>query len=496
MLAGPPAVAHAEALLRGIELRGTTLDAPLDALVLGHPGTTPFLPRRAAEPARRRARSGSGTRLALWRDTFPVADGGVVILVDRFRAPSRGRRQTPYLAFFRQTPIARNAELLAEAERVAADRRSRSTAPVAPSTRCCRSATGTRAGRRSSELGAVYVAGARDAAAARQLGFIPIGSVGAALQMALGQRGPERAHRLPSRAAVLPAQGRRLRSTRAAAPPPTMSRRGGGGTGRRDGLKIRLALGECGFDSHLPHAMRPSLERHVVDFLAGEGNTASEIARRTGIPRTTVRDWLRLPIFVEPTRLADVPTPPAAEYAYLLGMYLGDGYISHDRRCHRLRIATDAVYPAIIAECARAMQAVVPQNRVAVRRRKDGSRTVDVSAYSKAWPSLFPQHGAGRKHERRIALADWQQRIVEDEPEMFLRGLIHSDGCRVSTASAGGPTRGTSSASDRRTSARSLPGVPPARRDGFDCGPKSGSDRTARGRRVCRRLRRAKGVNS
>ena len=126
-----------------------------------------------------------------------------------------------------------------------------------------------------------------------------------------------------------------------------------------------------------------------------------------------------------------MPTPPAAEYAYLLGMYLGDGYISHDRRCHRLRIATDAVYPAIIAECARAMQAVVPQNRVAVRRRKDGSRTVDVSAYSKAWPSLFPQHGAGRKHERRIALADWQQRIVEDEPEMFLRGLIHSDGCRV-----------------------------------------------------------------
>ena len=39
-------------------------------------------------------------------------------------------------------------------------------------------------------LGAVYVAGARDAAAVRQLGFIPIGSVGAALQMARGQQGP------------------------------------------------------------------------------------------------------------------------------------------------------------------------------------------------------------------------------------------------------------------------------------------------------------------
>jgi len=44
---------------------------------------------------------------------------------------------------------------------------------------------------------------------------------------------------------------------------------------------------------------------------------------------------------------------------------------------------------------------------------------------------LFPQHGAGRKQERQIALADWQERIIEDEPEMFLRGLIHSDGCRV-----------------------------------------------------------------
>src|SRR5579862_3390695 len=56
---------------------------------------------------------------------------------------------------------------------------------------------------------------------------------------------------------------------------------------------------------------------------------------------------------------------------------------------------------------------------------------VDISAYSKSWPILFPQHGAGRKHERGIVRAAWQQRIVEDEPQMFLRGLIHSDGCRI-----------------------------------------------------------------
>jgi len=56
---------------------------------------------------------------------------------------------------------------------------------------------------------------------------------------------------------------------------------------------------------------------------------------------------------------------------------------------------------------------------------------VDVSSYWNHWPCLFPQHGPGRKHERRIQLTGWQQRIVDAHPRRFLRGLIHSDGCRV-----------------------------------------------------------------
>jgi hypothetical protein len=43
----------------------------------------------------------------------------------------------------------------------------------------------------------------------------------------------------------------------------------------------------------------------------------------------------------------------------------------------------------------------------------------------------FPQHGPGRKHRRPIHLADWQQRVVDEFPESLLRGLIHSDGCRI-----------------------------------------------------------------
>ena len=49
----------------------------------------------------------------------------------------------------------------------------------------------------------------------------------------------------------------------------------------------------------------------------------------------------------------------------------------------------------------------------------------------KHWPCLISQHGPGRKHERAIVLDDWQVRIVEAHPGAFLRGLFHSDGCRV-----------------------------------------------------------------
>ena len=55
----------------------------------------------------------------------------------------------------------------------------------------------------------------------------------------------------------------------------------------------------------------------------------------------------------------------------------------------------------------------------------------EVSSYSKHWICMFPQHGPGRKHERPIVLVDWQRRIVDRFPAPFVRGLVHSDGCRV-----------------------------------------------------------------
>jgi hypothetical protein len=53
-----------------------------------------------------------------------------------------------------------------------------------------------------------------------------------------------------------------------------------------------------------------------------------------------------------------------------------------------------------------------------------------VKSTSKHWVCLFPQHGPGRKHERKIELEAWQRAIVTEHPGDFARGLFHSDGCR------------------------------------------------------------------
>ena len=179
--------------------------------------------------------------------------------------------------------------------------------------------------------------------------------------------------------------------------------------------------------------MRPAAERRVVAHLAAGGLNACQIADIAAIPRSTVREWLRSP-HPNPRQSKEpslgLESLPEAAYSYLLGFYLGDGCLSLGRRnVYRLRIKTDIRYPGIIAECAAAMQAVMPDNRVLVQRMP--YRAVEIGCSSKRWPLLFPQHGPGRKHERRIALEPWQEAIVARHPWQLLRGLIHSDGCRV-----------------------------------------------------------------
>jgi len=118
---------------------------------------------------------------------------------------------------------------------------------------------------------------------------------------------------------------------------------------------------------------------------------------------------------------------PEAAYVHLLGAYLGDGCIAtHRRSVYRLRLVQDARYPGLIDGWCRTMAAVLP-NRVNTQQRRG---CVEVASYSKHWPCLLPQHGPGRKHERRIALEPWQLELVERHPKELVRGLIESDGSR------------------------------------------------------------------
>jgi len=177
--------------------------------------------------------------------------------------------------------------------------------------------------------------------------------------------------------------------------------------------------------------------------LRDSGLNPGEIARLTGIPRATVRDWISGLIPRSRRRSCETcgqPThawdelPPS--YVYLLGVYLGDGCLSpHPRGVFKLRVSLDARYPRILDEVELAMQQARPSNPA---RRCKHPGCVEVYSYSKAWPCLLPQHGPGKKHERPITLEKWQEPLVERHPELFLRGLIHSDGCRFINTGSGG----------------------------------------------------------
>ncbi|MET7622083.1 helix-turn-helix domain-containing protein [Streptomyces sp. NPDC005408] len=144
------------------------------------------------------------------------------------------------------------------------------------------------------------------------------------------------------------------------------------------------------------------VRQQALTLLRG-GAKNIEVARQLNAPSGTISYWLHL----ERAKRGESPGPHTprcprcdgrelneAAYTYLLGLYLGDGHISQHSQ-HRV--------PSLMITCS------------------DNSKHL--------W-CLFPRHGTGMKHERPITLEPWQQRIVDASPWEFIRGLIHSDGCR------------------------------------------------------------------
>lgn len=169
--------------------------------------------------------------------------------------------------------------------------------------------------------------------------------------------------------------------------------------------------------------------------LIAAGVNDCEISRRLGIPRTTVRDWRRPR---HERRYAPETCPRCwgrtrpvrfspADYAELLGLYLGDGHITVLARTDRLRLFLDARYTTIVTEAEALLRRVFPGSRVGRLVRHDGAMVV-LCVYHAHLSCLFPQHGPGKKHDRPIVLERWQEDLILAAPWAFLRGCIRSDG--------------------------------------------------------------------
>ncbi|MDT0432273.1 helix-turn-helix domain-containing protein [Streptomyces salyersiae] len=178
----------------------------------------------------------------------------------------------------------------------------------------------------------------------------------------------------------------------------------------------------------------PTIRDEALALLRS-GITNRATAELLNAPRGTVGWWLhedrkrRGVQYMKPT---DRPACTGRNldhtaYAYLLGLYLGDGHIASKPQQHHLSIFCGDGWPGLIDEAESAMRRVMPVPRTG-RRHRNGC--VEVKSCTKHRTCVFPQHGPGRKHERPIVLESWQQETVDAHVWAFVRGLIHSDGCR------------------------------------------------------------------
>ncbi|MFD0142171.1 MULTISPECIES: helix-turn-helix domain-containing protein [unclassified Streptomyces] len=180
------------------------------------------------------------------------------------------------------------------------------------------------------------------------------------------------------------------------------------------------------------------VRQRALTLLRGGAKNA-DVARRLNVPTGTISYWKH----VDRAKRGECPgrrSPKCPRcdgreldevaYAYLLGLYLGDGHIIQNRamRVPSLSITCADSWPGLIDACTEAMQSVLPGNSASKVQRKGCQ---EVKIYSQHLWCLFPQHGPGRKHQRHISLEPWQQEIVDVHPWAFIRGLIHSDGCRI-----------------------------------------------------------------
>jgi len=190
VLAGPPAVAHAEALLRGISLRGIALAGPLDTIVVPLPWRSLHEPREPLNPITAAA-TGLGHAMRLWRDAPPLREDGTIVLLHDLRRMFGHGPQAPYRNLFLvlregigedDIALAR-VTAVGDARAISAYRLGQAPHPLLPYLDWASCAPALE------RSGRVLVAGCRDAGAARALGLVPTHNIPTALEMARGVAG-------------------------------------------------------------------------------------------------------------------------------------------------------------------------------------------------------------------------------------------------------------------------------------------------------------------
>jgi len=138
--------------------------------------------------------------------------------------------------------------------------------------------------------------------------------------------------------------------------------------------------------------MRSDADKATVRDLLARGYSDRLVADISGVSANTVgrwrRSWPPIPLRWRP--------PHEQSYAYLLGMYLGDGCLYAGRGRVRLQVSLDSSYPAVIDDCWTAMVLCMPDRRAALVQRS-GERATVVQSCSKLWLIAFPQHGRGQE---------------------------------------------------------------------------------------------------
>jgi hypothetical protein len=170
--------------------------------------------------------------------------------------------------------------------------------------------------------------------------------------------------------------------------------------------------------------MKTKDEYQKVCELFGQGIKKSKIAEIMGLDRGTVRRWITTGFTGKSSNdIIESLILKKEDYSYILGLYLGDGYINKTDRAYRLRICLDLKYNLLNDYAFERLKNLFPNNSVG---SVHSSGCIYLYVYNKHLPIMFPQHGSGRKHLRNIILENWQVNMI-DWVEL-LRGLFHSDG--------------------------------------------------------------------